>query len=201
MNNAFWYGITLALGLIVPLGAQNLFIFNQGACHRKFLQVTPSIITAFLCDLVLILLAVSGVSLIVMTIPWLKNVIFSLGILFLICMGRAIWNNGGTFAPIATALSTKSQIIFALSASLLNPHAILDTIGIIGTNALQFTGSSKIAFTAACIITSFIWFISLAFAGRVFQKLDPNGLGIIIMNKLSAVTMWLLAGYLILKLL
>lgn len=50
------------------------------------------------------------------------------------------------------------QVSFALSVSLLNPHAILDTIGVIGSSAALYSGSNKIAFTIACISVSWLWF-------------------------------------------
>jgi L-lysine exporter family protein LysE/ArgO len=40
------------------------------------------------------------------------------------------------------------------SVSLLNPHAILDTVEVIGTNSLSYTGIEKIAFTLDCIFVS-----------------------------------------------
>ena len=50
----------LAFGLILPLGVQNVFVFNQGANHPKFIYALPAIITASICDTVLILIAVNG---------------------------------------------------------------------------------------------------------------------------------------------
>ena len=38
------HGVLLALGLILPLGAQNVFVFNQGANQKKFTKVLPVII-------------------------------------------------------------------------------------------------------------------------------------------------------------
>ena len=43
------HGLLLALGLILPLGAQNVFVFNQGA-NQKISKALPVIITAGLCD-------------------------------------------------------------------------------------------------------------------------------------------------------
>ena len=40
----------LLLGLILPLGAQNVFVFNQGANQKKISKALPVIITAGLCD-------------------------------------------------------------------------------------------------------------------------------------------------------
>ncbi|TMZ55245.1 amino acid transporter, partial [Klebsiella pneumoniae] len=62
MIAAFLHGIVLAFGLILPLGTQNVFVFNQGASQPKFRGAVPVILTASLCDTLLILLAVVGVS-------------------------------------------------------------------------------------------------------------------------------------------
>lgn len=40
-------------------------------------------------------------------------------------------------------MSARKQIGFAMSVSLLNPHAIMDTIGVIGTNAAIYEGVDK----------------------------------------------------------
>lgn len=50
--------------------------------------------------------------------------------------------------------SARRQVAFAASVSLLNPHAIMDTIGVIGTSSLAYTGYEKILFAAACIAVS-----------------------------------------------
>ena len=54
------HGFLLALGLILPLGAQNVFVFNQGANHKSIYKTLPVIITAGLCDTFLIVLAEIG---------------------------------------------------------------------------------------------------------------------------------------------
>jgi len=42
--------------------------------------------------------------------------------------------------------------MFAMSVSLLNPHAIIDTVGVIGISSLSYTGIEKMTFTAATIL-------------------------------------------------
>jgi L-lysine exporter family protein LysE/ArgO len=41
---AFIHGFVLALGLILPLGVQNVFIFNQGAVQPRFYKALPAIL-------------------------------------------------------------------------------------------------------------------------------------------------------------
>lgn len=58
MVTAIIHGFILAIGLILPLGAQNVFIFNQGANQPKYRYVLPAIIAAGLSDSLLIIIAV-----------------------------------------------------------------------------------------------------------------------------------------------
>lgn len=197
MMNAAIHGAILAFGLILPLGVQNVFVFNQGATQTKFRQTLPVVITASLCDTLLISLAVLGVSVLVLGIYWIKLALLIGGILFLTYMGFVSWNAlPNTASSDGKALSPKKQIAFAMSVSLLNPHAILDTIGVIGTSSLSYTGVPKLMFALACITMSWIWFFSLALVGRQIGRVDQTGKFIVILNKVSAVIIWGTAIYL-----
>lgn len=196
MTDAFLYGAILALGLIVPLGVQNIFIFNQGATQKHFLHAMPSVLTAAICDSILILLAVLGVSVIVLTLPWLKMSIFVVGFCFLAYMGYVVWNSKpSTLRAGNKPLSAKRQIGFAMSVSLLNPHALIDTIGVIGTNALNFAGYARWVYTGACILVSILWFFGLSVAGHFMHKMDKSGVWLTRMNKISAIIIWTVAVY------
>lgn len=201
MIAAFLYGIVLAFSLIIPLGIQNIFLFNQGATQKHFLHALPSILTASVCDTILILLAVLGTSVIVLTVPWLKSSIFLLGFVFLVYMGWSTWKTAATRLPHAsTPLSAKRQITFAASVSVLNPHAWLDSVSVIGTNSLNFDGYARWSYTAACILVSCAWFFGIAMAGHFFIKADKTGLGMRLINKVSALIIWGVAVYLAMQL-
>ncbi|MDR6999086.1 LysE/ArgO family amino acid transporter [Neobacillus niacini] len=196
MLEAIVHGFILAFGLILPLGVQNVFVFNQGAIQPQFLRALPVIITASICDTLLISLAVFGVSVAVLEFYWLKIFLILGGICFLIYMGMVSWRSKPSIEDQRSdSLSTKKQIVFALSVSLLNPHAILDTIGVIGTSSLHYAGGEKIAFAAACILVSWIWFTGLGIMGRLIGNLDKSGGILIILNKVSAIVMWGTAIY------
>ncbi|MBP3964648.1 LysE/ArgO family amino acid transporter [Paenibacillus lignilyticus] len=202
MLGAMIHGFILALGLILPLGVQNVFVFNQGAVQSRFRKALPVVITASVCDALLILLAVLGVSVLVLQFVWLKTILFVVGILFLLYMGWLTWKSkpASRESSSSEALGAKKQIAFAASVSLLNPHAILDTIGVIGTGSLQYSGAGKVLFTAACVVVSWLWFTSLAAAGRLTGSLDKSGRIMIALNKVSAVVMWGTALYLLVTL-
>nr|WP_315058707.1 LysE/ArgO family amino acid transporter [uncultured Lysinibacillus sp.] len=193
---AFLHGIILAFGLILPLSVQNVFVFSQGATQPSLLRALPAGVTAAICDTLLILLAVFGLSLIVLQFEWLRIALMTIGIIFLLYMGYSIWRSNPANTENSEALPIKKQILFALSVSLLNPHAILDTIGVIGTSALKYSGTEQIMFTVACVFISWLWFFGLTLTGASFKKLDGSGKLMRLFNKCSAVFIWATACYL-----
>lgn len=194
---AILHGFILAFGLILPLGAQNVFVFNQGALQPSLWRAMPVVITAALCDALLILLAVLGVSLVVLSVAWLKTLLYAIGVLFLLYMGFLTWRSRANVdqKQETVQFSAKRQVMFAASVSLLNPHAILDTIGVIGTSSLHYAGGAKWGFTVACILVSCLWFFGLCIAGRLTGKLDRSGRLMRGLNMVSALIMWGVALY------
>lgn len=190
------HGIILAFGLILPLGVQNVFIFSQGSTQPSILRALPATMTAALCDTVLILLAVFGLSLIILQIEGLRITLMVAGILFLLYMSVSIWRSTPTEAQEGSALPMKKQIIFALSVSLLNPHAILDIVGVIGTSALKYSGYELVVFTGACIVVSWAWFFGLMFVGSRIKQLGNRTTIMTVFNKCSAVFIFCMAIYL-----
>lgn len=151
-------------------------------------------VTAACCDSLLILLAAAGVSAAVGAVEWLRQLLLGGGILFLLWAGWMTWRA----APLvgeATAepVSTRRQVAFTMACSLGNPHAIVDTIGVIGTSALAYQGARLVAFTAACMAVSWGWFLFLAMAGRLLSRMD---LARRLLNPVSAAVMWVSAAYL-----
>ncbi|USB33698.1 LysE family transporter [Paenibacillus sp. YPG26] len=201
MLEAVLHGLILALGLILPLGAQNVFVFNQGASSTRWTEALPVVVAASLCDSLLIIMAVYGVSLLLLSMAWLKTILFTAGILFLLYMGWSIWTSAPKRAASETLkLPARKQILFAISVSLLNPHAIMDTVGVIGTSALHYEGGVKWGFTLATLAMSWIWFASLAIAGKWVGKLDRAGGILNMINKISAIVIWSVAVYMTVQL-
>lgn len=120
---ALVHGIILAFGLIIPLGVQNIFIFNQGATHKKVMSAFPAVITAGIYDTILISLAVAGVSIIILSFEWIRVLLYTIGFIFLIYIGWLMWKDRSELNNAENKqFSPKRQITFAASVSLLNPH-------------------------------------------------------------------------------
>ncbi|MEK4092757.1 MULTISPECIES: LysE/ArgO family amino acid transporter [unclassified Viridibacillus] len=193
---AILHGFLLAFGLILPLGVQNVFIFSQGASQPNLLKALPATIAASLCDTLLVVLAVFGLSAIVLQFEWLRLGLMSVGIIFLLYMGYSIWTSKPATVETGKNLTMKKQIIFALSVSLLNPHAILDTVAVIGTSALRYTGMEQVIFTVTCIAVSWCWFIGITLAGATMKKVDSSGTLMNLFNKCSSIFIWCTAVFL-----
>ncbi|MBP2645093.1 MAG: Lysine exporter protein [Firmicutes bacterium] len=194
---AFVHGLVLALGLILPLGVQNIFVFNQGVVQARWVRALPAVIAASVCDTLLILFSVQGVSLLLLKFAVFKIVLVVLGVVFLFYMGWLTWNSSPARSDGETGkeFSLKQQVGFAVAVSLCNPHAILDTVGVIGTSSVQYEGMEKALFTIACILVSWCWFFFLASAGRMAGGKAQFAKGLVWINKLSAVFMWGAACY------
>ena len=193
MIAAFFYGVVLAFGLILPLGPQNMFILSQGGNAKRFRHTLPAVITASLSDTALILLASLGVSLFILQHVWLEKILLCAGMVFLTYLGAQLWHQakrGHLPTQQQKTMSAKKQILFCASVSILNPHAILDTVAVIGVNAMLFKGGAHISFTAACILVSWLWFISLALFGKWISRFTQFKF---YQDRLSALVIWFAA--------
>jgi L-lysine exporter family protein LysE/ArgO len=191
MLTASLHGFLLAFGLILPLGVQNVFVFNQGALQHRYMHALPIVLTASLCDTLLIGAAVLGVSVLLLASPVFGYMLMGGGTLFLLYMGWVSWkSNPSSGGGRSERFTARRQITFGIFVSLLNPHAILDTVGVIGTSSLAYDGWNKAVFGASCILVSWIWFFGLAWAGRLVGVMDKEGRVLRLLNKISALVMW-----------
>ncbi len=190
-------GFILGLGLIMPLGMQNIFILNQSIAQKNLKNIVPCIIVASICDTFLIIISVLGVSLLILELLWLKLTLMVIGLFFLLYISYTNWNMASSkIRSEFKAYSAKKQIIFTISVSILNPHAITDTIIVIGGNSIQYSGIAKLAYTLSCIVVAWFWFFGLAYAGNKLGKLDKTGYYIKLLNKIAAILIFLTALYL-----
>lgn len=194
---AFTHGIVLAIGLIVALGPQNIFIFQQGAVQPRLTRAFPTVLTAGISDTLLILLAVLGVSGAVLQFAWLQTALSGAGFIFMLYIGWVLYSSPALNVDPDTEdfLGTREQIGFTASVSLLNPHAILDTIGVIGTNALAYSGLNRWIFTKGCLLVSWGWFGGLAVAGWGLGESASADRWMRYLNTASAVVVWIVALY------
>ena len=89
------------------------------------------------------------------------------------------------------------QIGFALSVSLLNPHAIMDTIGVIGTSATIYEGEIKSSSPFQQLLCHGCG-LSFSSVWPYARIIDKTGKYILILNKFSSIIV-LIVSAIILK--
>ncbi len=142
MNNALviLQGFLVCIGLIVAIGPQNAFVLSQGL-KREHVFLTALI--CMLTDTLLIALGVVGLGAIFNLHPLLIDIARWFGAAFLTIYGllsfKAAWHptvfrNGSLNQSI---VSRKNIVMMLLGLGLLNPHAYLDAVVLIGLTKLN----------------------------------------------------------------
>lgn len=160
-------GLTLGFGLIISMGPQNIFLIRQGL--KKEYAFLSALICS-LCDMLLILLSTLSVSKLIITYPTAKMLMMGLGALFLVTYGaKSIYSGLKQYSnPSAIELTMPSSIsllkllVTAISFSLLNPQAIIDTMIMIGGVVNQYPEEDQLLFIIGVIAASFLWFTGIA---------------------------------------
>lgn len=175
----YFNGLLLGLSLIMALGPQNIFLIKQGARRN---HAALSAVICFICDIILVCASVEGLHELLLNHPTLQIWMIWLGSAFLLFY--AIKTLHSAFSKKKAAIDREYQphnrvqiILFALGFSLLNPHAIIDTLVIIGSGSSQFP-DHEMVFLLGVITSSLLWFSSLFFTTRYFA------------NILSRATVW-----------
>lgn len=201
MSAAFAHGFVLALALILPIGPQNMFVLTQGATHERYRRVVPVVLVAGISDTVLISAAVGGVSVLLGLIPGIRTGLTGLGAAFLIWMGSQSWNAAPGNADDVAAAQSKAawplrrRVGYSLSVSWLNPHAILDTVVVIGGGASAYANlTAKWAYAVGAVLMSWLWFVSLSWLGRLILQSRRRTRIVAAMNRGSSVLMWAVAA-------
>ena len=167
----YFNGLILGLSLIMALGPQNIFLIKQGARRN---HATLSALVCFVCDIILVCASVAGLHKVLLAHPTFQIWMVWLGCSFLFYYAIKSLRSGLSKkkdnTEVVVPSHNRAQIIFfALGFSLLNPHAIIDSLVIIGSGSSQFP-DHELAFLAGVITASFLWFSSLTFTTRYFAN-------------------------------
>ncbi|MBI5520297.1 MAG: LysE family transporter [Desulfovibrio sp.] len=194
--SAYYQGFALSAGLIMAIGAQNVFVLTQGARgHRPWL--VAGVCTA--CDALLIALGVGGVGGLAASSPGVSGLLALAGAAFLLAYGLRAFRNacrGGcmTLAADEAPPSLRTILLMALGVSLLNPHALLDTVVLIGGLSGRLDGAGRLFFGLGAVTASACWFYSLSLGGRLLAPVLRRPAAWRVLDVLVGLTMWGLAA-------
>ncbi|MBY8292849.1 LysE/ArgO family amino acid transporter [Vibrio fluvialis] len=172
----FWIllqGFGFGATMIIPIGAQNAYVLNQGIKRNHHL--TTATICSFL-DIFFISLGIFGGGTILSQSELLLTFVTVGGIAFLTFYGLQSWKSAFTAqseenATTTTARGRRAVILGTLAVTVLNPHLYLDTVVILGSIGGQFEGNDRLSFAIGTIMASFVWFYSLSIGAA---KLAPT---------------------------
>ncbi|WP_337997172.1 LysE/ArgO family amino acid transporter [Oleispirillum naphthae] len=161
--SAYLAGLMLGGSLIVAIGAQNAFVLGQGL-RRSFPATTAAVCS--LCDVLLIGGGVAGAGVAVAMHPMLARGLTLAGAAFMLVYGalaarRAILGDGQGLGGGRFSGGRRAVVGGALAVSLLNPHAYMDALLLIGGVAAQMPAASRPAFALGAMSASIVWFFGL----------------------------------------
>ncbi|MCG9618417.1 LysE/ArgO family amino acid transporter [Vibrio diabolicus] len=167
-------GFGLGASMIIPIGAQNAYVLNQGIKRNHHLT------TATICsilDMIFISLGIFGGGAILSQNEILLTSVTLGGIAFLSFYGLLSLKSAfksdseSESKGEVVARGRRTVILGALAVTVLNPHLYLDTVVILGSIGGQFEGHDRIAFALGTMMASFVWFYTLSIGAA---KLGPT---------------------------
>ncbi|MCK6264392.1 LysE family transporter [Vibrio sp. ZSDE26] len=165
-------GFGIGAAMIIPIGAQNAFVLNQGI--RKQHHLTAALICAT-CDAFLVFGGIFGGSKLLSASPLALSIITYAGVLFLTFYGltslyRAWKAKTETLTVTDNSMSRKVVISATLAVTLLNPHVYLDTFVVLGSIGASYAQPDRLPFALGIVAASFFWFFSLS---TIAAKMAP----------------------------
>jgi L-lysine exporter family protein LysE/ArgO len=195
----FLAGMTMGLGLIVAIGAQNAFVLRQGLRGRHVLAVC---LACAVSDALLIVLGVSGFGRVAALMPWLDPAMRWGGAAFLVWYGARSLDSALRSGEALTAggadvrAGAFGTVAACLAITWLNPHVYLDTVVLLGTVSTQF-GGREVSFAAGAIAGSFLFFFSLGYGAAWLRPVFATPSSWRLLEGATAVAMWSIALMLI----
>ncbi len=189
-------GFFTGLSLILAIGAQNIFVMEQGLKKQHVFLVC---LICSVSDLILIFLGIFLFE--YFKIYFTKNVelffnilLFIFLIYFIYSKVRSLYKSSEINFEISN-LSLKNIIIKTLGFTYLNPHVYSDTVFFLGNFSKNFLVSHKYFFGIGASIASFLFFFSLGYLAKFFSNYLINSKIWKIINFFIIIFMTVLSSY------
>ena len=191
-------GFITGLSLILAIGAQNIFVIEQGLKRQYILLV------CLICSLSDFLLIFFGIFLFHFFHQYFNSFLeLILNILLIIFLIYFILSKIRSIKRVISFNSevnniSKTKIIFkTLGFTYLNAHVYSDTVFFLGNFSKNFLLDEKIYFGVGASIASFIFFFLLGYLSTVFSKYAQNDkiwkiINIFIISFMSLLTIYII---------
>ena len=164
-------GFLTGLSLILAIGAQNVFVIEQG------LKKQYIFIVCLICSISDLLLIFFGIflfqfldSFFTPTVELIFNILLFLFLLHFI-WGKIVSKDLDTSFNIKGKINNLSNIIIkTLSFTFLNPHVYSDTVFFLGNFSKNFSVINKYYFATGAGISSLIFFFTIGYMSKYLSK-------------------------------
>ena len=193
-------GFLTSLSLILAIGAQNIFVIEQGL-KKQFI-----FLVCIICSISDLILIFAGIFLFhyfnqffTEVIELILNILLIIFLIYFIFSKIKSFNKPVHFELNLTSIS-KSNIIFkTLGFTYLNPHVYSDTVFFLGNFSKSFLFHEKIIFGVGASIASFLFFFLIGYLSTFFSKYAKNQFIWKIINFSVIVFMSILTSYIIIE--
>ena len=168
-------GFFTGLSLILALGAQNIFVIEQGLKKQYVFLVC---IVCSISDLILIFLGIFLFkyfgNFFSSSIELILNILLFMFLIYFIYGKTSIQNTKITFNKKKRKTSVEKIIVKTLGFTYLNPHVYSDTVFFLGNFSKNFTMINKYYFGIGASIASIIFFFLLGYLSQYFSNYLKN---------------------------
>jgi len=189
-------GFFTGLSLILAIGAQNIFVIEQGLKKQYIFLVC---LICSVSDLILIFLGLFLFE--YFKFYFTKNVelifnilLFIFLIYFIYSKIRSLYNKSDINFN-SNILSLKNVTVKTLGFTYLNPHVYSDTVFFLGNFSKNFLITHKYFFGIGASIASFLFFFSLGYLAKFFSNYLINSKVWKIINFFIIIFMTVLSSY------
>ncbi len=164
-------GFLTGISLILALGAQNIFVIEQGLKKQHVFLVC---LICSISDLILICLGIFLFhyfnQFFNQTIELILNVLLVLFLMHFIYTKIKTNYSGINFHNETTNISKTNIFIKTLGFTYLNPHVYSDTVFFLGNFSKNYLLNQKISFGIGAAIASFLFFFTLGYLSNYLSK-------------------------------
>ena len=164
-------GFFTGLSLILAIGAQNIFVIEQGLKKQHVFLVC---LICSISDLILIFLGIFLFhyfnQLFNQTVELILNILLILFLLHFIHSKIKTHYSDINFSNDLTNISKINIFIKTLGFTYLNPHVYSDTVFFLGNFSKNYLLNQKIAFGIGAAIASFLFFFALGYLSNYLSK-------------------------------
>ena len=164
-------GFFTGISLILAIGAQNIFVIEQGLKKQHIFLVC---LICSLSDLILIFLGIFLFHYFIQyfnsTIELIFNILLIIFLLHFIYSKIKIYNSSINFNSDTKNISTLNILLKTLGFTYLNPHVYSDTVFFLGNFSKNFLINDKILFGIGASVASFLFFFLIGYLSKFLSK-------------------------------